>query len=101
MRLLVSSGNAETGIEGRTPKTNNPKGPKTLELVERNEEQLLFFPLWEPLEKSTLTTWVFLYYINDNEMRCELSQPLKMDDEERIVSWGERIIPEYEPRKYR
>ena len=90
IRIIISSGNKDTGIQSREPKSNHPKGPKTIGLVQANEEQLLLFPLTE--EADGYSTWVFLFYISRNEARCEMSLPSKLDGDGRIAGWKKRLI---------
>lgn len=100
IRLVVSSGNKDVGIEHGFPKTRNEKGGQTQKFVENNNtQQQLDLPLTIPRKKIEQSddinpTWMLLHYIDNvkNEMRSELSIPLEMDSRERVSKWGSRIL---------
>lgn len=101
LAIAVSSGDEQTGMGELSPSTKSSKGPRTIEVVAANQEQLNLFG-HEPSPVHTEThvansdgnrmTWYLLFHRAINEVRCELSLPLSMGDDARIVDWQERII---------
>lgn len=100
--IIPSSGDKYTGFDGIEPKTRNPKGNQTKELVARNRmnrNQASLFPEMEPVipvfDPETVPTWFLLYHIDRHEMRMELALPVNIDiDDLRVDQWRERIILE-------
>ncbi len=96
--VTVSSGNDLTGNGdvNRPPSTRNPKGQVTADLVEANE-QLLLFPGKSPFIRSPMPeerrTWILLVWASGSEARCELSLP-KAISNGYIVKWHERLMLE-------
>jgi hypothetical protein len=96
--IVVSTGDDATGISGRTPRTNHPKGTATIAATAANREQLELFesgvtPLRAPSAANGPMTWVFLItHDRDHGARAELSLPLTIGIDGRIESWSERII---------
>lgn len=101
MAIAVSSSDEQTGRGEVSPATKSSKGPRTIEVVAANQEQMNLFRL-EPSPVPTAAsetnsddnrmTWYLLFHRAINEVRCELSLPLFMGDDGRIVGWQERII---------
>lgn len=101
LAIAVSSGDEQTGLGELSPTTKSSKGPRTIEVVAANQEQLNLFG-HEPLPIHSETpdtnscdnrmTWYLLFHRAINEVRCELSLPLSMGNDGRIVDWQERII---------
>lgn len=96
LAIIATLGDAATGIAHVTPSTRYEKGLATVEAVSRNFVQLaLPFDLGDedPVDVSAdgITTWVLLYNVTDDEIRCELSLPDSMIDG-YIDTWIERII---------
>lgn len=104
MAIIVSSGDENTGIRDKVPKTKNPKGRQTKMVVYQNHEQMpLPFPLLDNMEQNDKKvielgpTWILLYHIDsvNSELRMELSLPIEMDiDELKVSGWNTRIILE-------
>ena len=98
IRVIVSSGNQDTGIQNGTPKTKNQKGKQTQKVVAHNAlKQIPMFPDREPKfdDDQVKSTWMLLYHIDimKAEMRIELSLPIELDAEGlRVAGWKERII---------
>lgn len=101
MAIAVSSSDEQTGRIEASPATKSSKGPRTIEVVAANQEQLhLFCPEPSPVHAETpdansdnnRMTWYLLFHRAANEVRCELSLPLSMGTDGRIVDWQERII---------
>ncbi len=97
--IIVAAGDEGTGRENMDPCTNSKKGPNTRTAVEQNLFLWGMFPdeiKPEDILKATSgrTTWLFLLHydaIND-EMRCELSQPVEMTEDDHVKGWSVRII---------
>jgi hypothetical protein len=101
MAIAVSSSDELTGRQEASPSTKSSKGPRTIEVVAANQEQLnLFGHRPSPIQAETTDanssdnrmTWYLLFHRALDEMRCELSLPLSMGNDGRIVDWQERII---------
>ena len=96
--ITASSGDENTGIAELSPKSRNPKGIVTREIVQANYEQLNLFPVIQiespTLKVSDLTTWLLLSYrdLNTRVVRCELSRPVSVGQDLRVDDWDERII---------
>jgi hypothetical protein len=98
MAIAVATGDDGTGRADVTPSTNARKGPRTLDAVAAN--QLRFSFMDEPvpgrgapaLTTGSRETWVLLIHRADDEVRCELSLPISMDEEGHIDAWIERIL---------
>jgi hypothetical protein len=98
--IMVATGDEATGTEN-DPCTNSGKGPRTKNAVIRNERQYSFFPdahlmpaQLEKHEKMGRMTFLLLMYrdAQRQEVRCELSRPISMDEQSRVNGWVERII---------
>jgi hypothetical protein len=106
--VTVSSGDENTGkigeglLLGVQPRTTAPKGIVTIEAVRRNLLNRYLFPAMEEdaqkqVEMARLrkqNTWILLFRrdLLSGEVRCELSRPIKMDEDMHISKWSERII---------
>lgn len=98
----VSSGDSGVGREDQTPHTRNPKGSEVAALVSRNQLRLFDAVDESKIDEATRTTlgllleqtWLLLYYIDQEaqEIRLELSLPIRMEESGPITSWQERII---------
>ena len=96
MAIVVATGDDNTGLESKTPKTKFPKGPATAAAVQRN--QLDFLELLG--EKSAVVdpeppppmTWMLLIGRQRGGVRAELSLPDGVGEDNRVESWIERII---------
>ena len=71
----------------------------TRRVVEQNR-QLSFSDsapdVWSVYSPTGVRTWILLYYWDerageDAELNCELSLPLRMDDQGHVSEWEERI----------
>ncbi len=99
LALTVSTGNGETGRLGATPSTKSSKGPRTATAVTVNALQMELFGdiRLRPEDLKDISgkmTWVLLFHRDTQaqEVRCELSRPVKMNAEGHVDSWAERII---------
>jgi len=92
--ICVASGDEGTGSldDELTPSTRHPKGIATLAIVERNAF-LPFEHIPEVARDSSATsTWFLLHYRKGDEIICELSHPVRMNDSGFVDEWDERII---------
>jgi hypothetical protein len=94
--IVVSTGDEYTGFEDSTPSTQSSKGPRTANAVEGNAQQMTLFDLRREIETQSAErlTWILLFHRDkaSNEVRCELSCPVKINEDGQIDSWAERII---------
>jgi hypothetical protein len=98
--IAVATGDAATGRRDATPTTKSTRGTCTLEAVTVNQAQLNLPFEFPPLPVSMRLadandkrlTWILLVHRDTHEVRCELSLPLSMGNDNRIDSWQERII---------
>ena len=92
--IAVQTGDHETGTSGN-PSNRAPKGSNTEDAIALNQRQLSLFdaiPDLASLEEDTAhIMWVLLYHVAPNEVRYELSLPMKMVGG-KIRSWQERIV---------
>lgn len=99
--IIVSSGNAKTGIINATPSNKNDKGPYVCAKVYGNEKQLQF-SFMESFKKdedkfhknNSRLTWFLLFFVDiqKGEIRFELSLPDTINERGFITYWNERII---------
>jgi len=95
--LIVSTGDENTGTE-ISPCTRSSKGPRTENAVTVNALQMDLFDVRlrpEDLDDSSGKMTFLLLFHHDakaNEVRCELSRPITMNDEGQVNGWAERII---------
>jgi len=92
--IVVQTGDRETGTRG-TPSNRAPKGANTEDAVAINMRQMSLFDTIPDftlnLDGDKPIMWVLLYHVAQNEIRFELSLPLKMVGG-KIRSWQERIV---------
>lgn len=96
--IMVSSGDENTGNErGPEPKTKNPKGLETQQII-CNNGQMFLWPEYEQIVTSDSESeyvWIYLYHIDQRrkELRSELSLPIDMTvDRMKVSRWQTRII---------
>jgi hypothetical protein len=93
--IVVWSGNRDTGLAHRHPSSKRPRGGATLKEVDDNL-QCGLFPNDDRGEAGgeTSATWVLLYYVDERkeEIRVELSMPLRYDHDGVVRRWGPRLI---------
>lgn len=108
--LTATTGNDRTGLVGPDPHTKSRrKGNAMFAALERNRRRGPdLFPESLPpalrLAEQTFQypTWTLLFRMTDDEIWCELSLPITLEDGE-IVDWAERILlsqPGIEPGDY-
>lgn len=99
--LAVATGDEMTGNPDETPCTKSSKGPRTAGAVAANRRQLSLFPITvlpEDLARirgnGGRMTWLLLFHRDETgrELRCELSRPTSMSENERVDGWIERIL---------
>jgi hypothetical protein len=96
--LIVSTGDENTGNPDVSPCTRSSKGPRTENAVTINALQMTLFDVRlrpEDLDESNGRITFLLLFHSDakaNEVRCELSRPIKMNEEGQVSGWAERII---------
>lgn len=96
--IAVATGDEAIGRPDATPATNARKGPRTLDAVAGN--QLRFTFMDQPLSRrgqprartGGRETWILLLHRAADEVRCELSLPIAMDEEGHVNAWRERIL---------
>lgn len=92
LAIVVTTGDAGTGIVGASPSNKCPKGMNTIEAVETNIQMDMFSELLPAVEEfKGLATWVLLIHLTKNEVRSELSLPSSISSG-KINGWKERII---------
>jgi hypothetical protein len=99
LAITVATGDEDTGKKDGNPCTKSKKGPRTSDAVKRNELQGQLFgdirlrP--DDLKKiDGRMTWILLFHCDTEagEVRAELSLPTKMNVEDYVDGWVERII---------
>ena len=99
--IAVATGDDSTGIADLIPLTQSSKGPRTVEAVAANQNQLRFEfrfpdawipPLYDPARVESRATWILLIHQTDTTVRAELSLPLRLDPKNRVSGWSERIL---------
>jgi hypothetical protein len=97
--ILVSTGDEYTGLTDLTPSTQSSKGPRTVNVVEGNAQQIPLFDFKKARpeienQNTERLTWILLFHRDkaSNEVRSELSCPVKINEDGQIDSWAERII---------
>jgi hypothetical protein len=98
--LTAASGDENTGrTTGPQPQTKSSKGPVMAKAIDRNA--YLFPQMQQDADEEIArqvarakNTWVLLMYRDEvvGEVRCELSRPIRMDQDRHIDEWSERII---------
>jgi hypothetical protein len=92
--IQVVTGDEGTGLAQAMPSNKCPKGRNTIEAI-INNHQLDLFEEFIPLPCrgiKNLSTWILLYRITADEIRCELSLPSLVSEEGKIRGWKERIL---------
>ncbi len=92
--IIVSSGDAATGLVHGNPTTKYHKGPGTVDRIESNAQLLLFpdeFPPFPTHDWDAIATWMLLVFTGEHEVRSELSLATKIEGG-KMGGWKERII---------
>lgn len=97
--IAVATGCPNTGVAvpGKLPTTKCPKGPSTVSALCINAELLVdLFPETVPEPKvignEQHLTWLLLFFVDEKELRVELSLPASMGHDGHVDAWSERII---------
>lgn len=91
IRIIPSSGDAATGNPNQPASNKNPKGIKTVELVENVIQGSLFNGFPNQSDDDKIETYVLLYHYSNNKIKLELSKP-SFIRKGKITAWSERII---------
>lgn len=89
--LIVSSGDAFTGVTYGNPTTRNPKGSAFARRVDENGKVAMFGQPVDDVEVDVEDVWILLYDERDGLVHLELSRPTSMAGS-FVNSWSERII---------
>jgi|WetSurMetagenome_2_1015567.scaffolds.fasta_scaffold251921_1 hypothetical protein len=95
MAIAVATGDENTGTQA-TPMTKSPKGAATSQAVETNAAQFSFDGAgfdkidFTNEDGSDVKTWLLMFCIAQNEVRCELSLPIACNG--KVDGWKERLI---------
>lgn len=96
LAIAVATGDENTGNRNESPMTKSPKGAATTHAVEANAAQFSFegdgFDKIDFTNEdgSDIKTWLLMFSILKNEVRCELSLPIACNG--KVDGWKERII---------
>ena len=97
LAVIPVSGTADTGVADGAPRTANPRGRASSRAVQINGQ--LEFSITALLadmagEKTdAIATWFLLYYRDQNdELRAELSLPVRISEKGVVDAWRERIM---------
>jgi hypothetical protein len=97
--IAVSTGDENTGRPDTSPCTRSSKGPRTKSAVTDNARQYRLFEdiRLRPQELEEINakmTWILLFHRDTKaeEVRSELSRPIRMNLEGQVAGWAERII---------
>lgn len=89
--LIISSGDAFTGVTYGSPSTRNPKGSAFARRVGTNGQIALIGQPTGEDEVEVESAWILLYHERDGLVHLELSCPSTMSGRS-IGTWSERII---------
>lgn len=89
--LIVSSGDAFTGVTYGSPSTRNPKGTAFARRVDENGKVAMFGQPVDDREVDVEDVWILLYDERDGMVHLELSRPGSMAGN-FVQTWSERII---------
>lgn len=96
--VAIATGDEGTGHAHANPTTKSSKGPRTVDVVVANKNQLELPLDCPPIPKLLLAqeeprmTWILLVHRGEKGVRSELSLPLSIDDDGYINAWRERIM---------
>jgi len=86
--IICSGGDENTGREAGMPSTRSTKGTGTAQLA----GQLSMFD--QSVPEACNKIWYFLYYVDlsKREIRCELSNPARIESGSAIDFWSHRVF---------
>ncbi|MEJ5866709.1 hypothetical protein WDV85_03020 [Pseudokineococcus sp. 5B2Z-1] len=98
--VLVARGDRGTGEVEVTPQTARARGRSTVQAVNINEQMALPLDVRvvaDPSAERTdgVQTWILLHYLSDEDpqqLRAELSLPVRVDETGHVTGWVERIL---------
>jgi hypothetical protein len=101
--IAVASGDENTGLIDGCPSTSSPKGPLTVSAVAAHQLALAL-PIPPEMREILAAfevdpnreTWLLLTHWSERdgsvEVRAELSLPLDIAENQKVIGWRERII---------
>jgi hypothetical protein len=93
--IVPALGDERTGDPSGMPSTKYDKGTTIMEAIGVNQQLALFEVATNKptgdLDGPSITTWILLYHITEDEIRYELSLPVQSTDG-FVSRWRERII---------
>jgi len=92
--IAVAGGDEDTGKEDGRPSTRSTKGRSTKEAVHMNQQVFDLGDITRIKKEAGIQTWVLLVHEDKDtdEIRLELSLPVRVNAEGYVDSWSERII---------
>jgi hypothetical protein len=96
--IAIATGDEGTGLPHANPTTRSSNGPRTVDVVVANQNQLVLPldcpPIPEPAieQDEGRMTWILLVHRGAEGVRSELSLPLSINDDGYIDVWRERIM---------
>lgn len=96
--IAIATGDEGTGDSHTNPTTRSSKGPRTVDIVVANQNQLVLPLDYPPIPEHTVDqdenrmTWILLVHRGAEGVRSELSLPLSINDDGYIDAWRERIM---------
>lgn len=87
--IAVSSGDECTGRNGPDPSTKNIKGCDAEVAIDGNR---LRYDEFDPFDDGPVDFFYLLYYMTDDGMWAEVSQPTFRDTTGHITGWGVRLL---------
>ncbi|WP_369915575.1 hypothetical protein AB8810_03565 [Xanthomonas sp. NCPPB 3005] len=96
--IAIATGDEGTGQSYASPTTKSSKGPRTVDVVIANQNQLLLPLDCPPIPEPAITqdenrmTWILLVHRGAEGVRSELSLPLSINNDGYIDAWRERIM---------
>lgn len=97
--LAVAGGDEETGVLEGKPTTASTKGRSTKSAVNMNQQVLDLGEITRLKKESGTQTWVLLVHADKetDDIRMEVSLPVKVRKDGYVSEWAERIIIESDP----
>ena len=97
LAITAATGDRRTGVKDETPCTKSSKGPKTQLAIAQNALAWTLYGDIRTAEKQkadSRITWILMFYrdTETSEIRCELSLPAGLNNEDQVDEWKERII---------
>lgn len=97
--IVIVGADNNTGVRGFDhPRARRPRGPMTAKRVSKNRQlalEIQGMPISEDAADADLTTWFFLLNAREGQLFSELSSPVDIGEDRRVITWSERIL--FEP----